>query len=79
MVLDYWSLDARLKAWQLWVLALLLGLVGTSTGLWPQRLEVIGSETELSHLVMDETSPYPSFVYTPINLATIPQILCMIP
>ena len=54
-VLDYWSSEAGLVARQIWDLALLLGLLGTSAGLWPQRLD-FHSKIELSHTVMDETS-----------------------
>uniref|UniRef100_A0A8C4N203 Plexin B2 n=1 Tax=Equus asinus asinus TaxID=83772 RepID=A0A8C4N203_EQUAS len=39
----------------LWALAL-LGLVGTSAGLRPRKLEFFRSETELNHLVVDESS-----------------------
>lgn len=45
--------DDGLMAWQLWILALVLGLVETSVGLWPQRLDFFHSETELGHLVVD--------------------------
>lgn len=42
-------------ALQLWVLTL-LGLVGTGVGLRPRQLDIFRSETELNHLVVDNTS-----------------------
>ena len=51
----YWSLGFEAMAWQFWVLALLLGLVGTSAGLWTQMLDFLHNKTELSHLVIDDT------------------------
>ena len=45
----------RIMVWQLWLLTLLLGLVGTSVDMWPQRLDFC-SKTELCHLVVDESS-----------------------
>lgn len=42
-------------ALQLWALTL-LGLVGTSAGLRPRKLDFFHSKTELNHLVVDEAS-----------------------
>lgn len=53
------ALDAGLMARQLWVLAFLLGLMGTSSGRWPQTLDFFHGKTELSHLVMDEAVQEP--------------------
>lgn len=50
------ALDAKLMAQQLWFLALLLGLVGTSVVLWLWGLNFFYSEKKLSHLVLDDTS-----------------------
>lgn len=65
-------------AWQLWVLAL-LGLAGTNVSLRSQRLDFFHNETEQSHLVVDETRAWctwgQAFVFTPINLASMPPIL----
>lgn len=41
---------------QLQVLLTLLGLMGPSVGLLPQKLDFSHSKTELNHLVVDETS-----------------------
>lgn len=41
---------------QLWVLLTLLGLMGPSAGLLPQKLDFSHSKTELNHLLVGETS-----------------------
>ena len=53
----------------LWVL-FLLGLVRTSAGLQPQRLDLLHNELELSHLFLDETPGTweQSLVFVPVNL-----------
>lgn len=58
-------------------LGLFLGLVGTRASLQAQKLDFFCSKRALSHLPVDETvgSWEQSFVYTPINLATTPQVL----
>lgn len=65
---------------QLWALAFILCLVGTSAGPLPRRLDLC-SEADLSHLAMDQTSPKPySLIFASINLATIlPIFLCANP
>lgn len=56
----------------LWA-SVLLGLVGTSAGLWPQRLDLLHSRTELSHLAVGEPpGSRGQFVIAPINLTTTP-------
>lgn len=59
----------------LWVLAL-LGLIDVGVDLWPQRQDFF-QKVELSHLVVDEILGTwgQSFVFTPVNLATVPQVL----
>ena len=57
-------------------------LTGVGVGLQLQRLDFFHSGRELSHLLMDETLGTwgQSFVFAPINLATVPQVLlCMGP
>lgn len=49
------SHSAGAMALQLWALAL-LGLAGSGAGLRPRKLDFFRSETELSHLVVDEAS-----------------------
>ena len=43
-------------AQKVWALPILLSSVGQSMGLWPQKLDLFGSETNLNCLVMGETS-----------------------
>lgn len=52
--LGYWSLACQDNGPASLALALLLGLVGISAGLWSQKL-CFCSKTELNHLVVNET------------------------
>lgn len=59
------------------VLGLFLGLVGTRASLQAQSLDFFCSKTALSYLTVDKAvgTWEQSLVFTPIDLATIPQIL----
>lgn len=64
----------------LWILAL-LGPIGVGVGLLLQGLVFFHSETELSHLVMDETLGIwgQSFVFISIKLTITHILLCVVP
>ena len=63
----------------LWALALILDLVKTRADMQPRKLDSSSINMEMRHLVVDEASPSPSFVFTPIYLATrAHSLLCFV-